>query len=269
MRLLFVLILAVFLVNAAASGQEEAAARYDRAIEAGVEAREEFELDTAFAQFLTALEIAETFGETDWRLVKVLGHLAECCPEAAACSPAKGKEWLNRAMRLRAGALEASEEAAGVLDLLAEATTAMQRYPDAVVLYREALEVREAIHGRHHRSVATTHAALAWVYQYQNKPDLAKDTMRHATGLIQGSTPGDREDRAHLLEESGRLYNFMDEEAEATKEFERAIGIYEGLWGESDPRFIEALERVARVTRWWEDAALAEGLLGRDRKSVV
>ena len=196
MRLLFVLILVVFLVNGAASGQE-AAARFDRAIEAGVEARDEFEFDTAFAQFLTALEIAETFGEKDQRLVKVLGHLAECCPEAAACSSAKGKEWLDRAMRLRAGAIEANEEAAAVLDLLAEAATGAERYGDAVVLYREALEVREAIHGRHHRSVATTHAALAWVYQYQNKTELAKDTIRHATGLIEGSTPGDREDRAH------------------------------------------------------------------------
>lgn len=262
MRLLFVLILVVFLVNGAASGQE-AAARFDRAIEAGVEARDESEFDAAFAQFLTALEIAETFGEKDQRLVKVLGHLAECCPEAAACSSAKGKEWLDRAMRLRAGAIEANEEAAAVLDLLAAAATGAERYGDAVVLYREALEVREAVHGRRHRSVATTHAALAWVYQYQNKPELAKDTIRHATGLIEGSTPRDREDRARLLEEAGRLYNFMDEEAEAAKEFERAIGIYEGLWGEADPRFIGALERVARVTRWWEDAALAERLLAR------
>jgi uncharacterized membrane protein YjgN (DUF898 family)/tetratricopeptide (TPR) repeat protein len=266
MRRILILILAVFLVNAAASGQEEAVARYDRAIEAGVEAREEFEIDAAFAHFLVALEAAESFGEKDWRLVKVLGHLAECCPEAAACSSAKGKDWLDRALRLRAGAIGAigaGEEAAGVLDVLAEAATGAERYTEAVAVYREALEVREAVHGARHRSVATTEAALAWVYQYLNKPELAKETIGRAKGRIGGSTAEDLEDRARLMEEAARLYNFMDEEAEAAKEFERAIGIYEGLWGEADPRFIGALERVARVTRWWEDAALAERLLAR------
>lgn len=264
MRSILTLSFAVLSVAVTVTGQQNSPpGKWAEAMAAGDDASDDFDHDKAVAHFRTALKEAETFGESDVRLLDTLAHLARDCNEADECASKDGKAWLDRALRIRSKSIGSDDSSAGILTSLAEAAIGQERYQDALLLYGEAVDIYEKLQGPKGQSVARTYADIAWVYQYDANPAQARTTFNQALSLLQDAGPASAEDYARLVQESGRLYTYQDKEPEARQEFDRAIQLYSRIWRESDERFIEAMRNIAVATRWWKPPAYAEDLYKR------
>ena len=211
------------------------------------------------ASLMEALKVAESFGETDPRLFETVIRLADVC-EYANCDP-KGSDYLDRALKMRANVQPADAHFADLLMKLGSCASESGRTRDSLLVYGEALKIREKLFGENDQRVARTYAATAWVYLQTKDPAQARRTMQHALEIRQGAA--ETAEFAALLDDSAWLYVRQRDFAAGEKEYAHAMSIRERLWKPSDPRFIKSLRDIANRNQWDGDKALAEGFFRR------
>lgn len=235
--------------------------QWEASYRSGVAAIQDYDFQAALRNLRLALQQAERFGGADPRLVDTLAQLAKACQEDDDCADAN--QYLTRALKLRAGIRAPDARRADTLALLAEAASDLGQYDDALKCYQQAVELRERTYGMKHQKVADAYAAIAWVYQWKQKPEQARETMRHAVSIVEESGAVQTAEFAMLLEDRGRLLGAQKDERGALSHYERAIAIRTGLWRPADPRFVEALSRIAGLTQRFKDTDYAEQIYRR------
>jgi tetratricopeptide (TPR) repeat protein len=146
---------------------------------------------------------------------------------------------------------------------LAGAAANQERSKDALVVYREALDLREKLFGSQDQLVAERYAAIARVYQTMNDQAQARRTMQYALEIRQQAGQEQSAGFADLLEDSASLYDGAQDRKRCQSEYERAIAIRERLWGTRDPRFVASLKKIAQFTEFGIAKGFAETLYRR------
>jgi uncharacterized membrane protein YjgN (DUF898 family)/tetratricopeptide (TPR) repeat protein len=237
------------------------AAQWEASYRSGVAAFQDYDFQAALRDLRKSLEYAERFGEADPRLADTLAQLAKACNGDDDCEGAS--QYLTRALKLRAGIHAPDARRADTLVLVAEAASDLGQYDDALKCYQEAVELRERSFSTRHQKVADIYAAIAWVYQWKEQPEKARETSRHAVSIVEESGAIQTAGFAMLLEERGGLFGAQEDEKGALPYYERAIAIRTALWKPADPRFVQALSRIAAATQHYKDAGYAEQLYRR------
>jgi tetratricopeptide (TPR) repeat protein len=161
--------------------------------------------DGSTAPLEGALKIAESFGNSDPPLLETLIQLADACEDGTCAG--RSNEYLGRALRIRSNIRPQDAHFATLLMDLAGAAADQDRSKDALLVYREALALREKLFGSQHQSVAETYAAIARVCQMMNDQAQARRTMQYALGIRQQAGQEQSAGFADLLEDSARPYN--------------------------------------------------------------
>lgn len=255
MRRLLVLLLAAGVVYPAPPGAAEA---WKQAMEAASNAATE---GTRGRLLREALRTAQQFGDTDSRLLESLVELAAPC-ESDACNSAEQEKFLERALVVRPLAKPADWHLAQVLERLGMIAARAGRNRDALLCYRDAVQIFEHTAGPGDGNVARVLVAMAKAYQQDGDKTQARLTMDHALEARESAGAGRTEEFAALVEESANLFSDQDQGQRAQKEYERALAIREQVWGKGDSRYIDSMRNIA-TTVTWQSPAYAEQLLNR------
>jgi tetratricopeptide (TPR) repeat protein len=111
--------------------------------------------------------------------------------------------------------------------------------------------------------VAETYAAMAFAYRSMNDMPQARRTMQYALEIRERVHKEKTAGYADLLDDSARLYAGAKDPGHFQSDEERAIAIRQGLWRQTDPRFVSSLKRIADENQYGENNAFSEKLYRR------
>jgi uncharacterized membrane protein YjgN (DUF898 family) len=214
----------------------------------------------SLASLRDALKIAEKFGDADPRLFETLVRLAAFCQDDDfdECE-AEAPGFVNRALKIRSKVKPKDAHYAELLMDLGGASGAKE----SLDIYKEALDVREKLFGAEDQLVAETYAAMASAYRSMNDMSQARRTMQYALEIRERVHKEKTAGYADLLDDSARIYASAKDPVRFQSEEERAIAIRRGLWGQTDPRFVSSLKRIADENQFGANKAFAEKLYRR------
>lgn len=255
---------ALLLAGAMACAAAPDAKRWEEALRAAQAAAKDYDSGQALAHYRDALREAEQFGESDPRLVRTLAQFAQLCEEGDVCPTEDGESYLSRALKIRPKTITTPTATwADALMDLGAAAYGYGKYREALVVYRDALDIREKLYGPQHEKAAEVWAAMAWAYLYQGDKAQARRTFQHALELREQAGAGNTAEFALLLDESARLYGSQGDQKSMAAEYDRAIAIRARLWKPGDKRFVDALRDIAEACEYHKDASYSERLFLR------
>jgi uncharacterized membrane protein YjgN (DUF898 family)/tetratricopeptide (TPR) repeat protein len=213
----------------------------------------------SLASLREALKIAEKFGYEDPRLFETLVRLAAFCGDDFDECEEEAPGFVSRALKMRSKVKPKDAHYAELLMDLGGATDAKE----SLGVYREALDVRENLFGAEDQLVAETYAAIASAYRSMNDMSQARRTMQYALEIRERVHKEKTAGYADLLDDSARIYASAKDPLHFQSDEERAIAIRQRLWGQSDPRFVSSLKRIADENQFGENKAFTEKLYRR------
>ena len=246
------------------SAQSEATpGSWQEAYELGTAAIKSYDYDSATEHFRTAVALAEPFGEADPRLLKSLYQFADACWEAETCTDDEDSAALDRALKIRNGAVKEDESSAELLDKLARVASLFNRYDDALACNAEALALRRKVHGEGHATVVKTLSARAFLLSYNRKEIEARKAMEEALDLSVPASGRPSEVYVETLKASADLYVAQESPGDAHQEYDRYLTALAAIRKETDPRYIDALQSVGQRVADSDDGSYAERLFRR------
>lgn len=201
--------------------------------------REEGGYDAARGQLDLALKLAEEFEEGDPRLadtLKALGDLEYRYQDYELAEP-----FYERALALRLENLEPND-----LDMrdshedLAELYFSDARYREAIGHFESMLQVAGAALGADHNDVAYAWTRIGWTHYYLEEHEDAVAAFQQAIELRE-SAGAAADSVAFFYQEQGEYFVWTDQPERAKESFDKALGLWESVWGKAEPRFIEKL----------------------------
>lgn len=255
-------LLATLLGAVVASRGDTMSSEWNADIRAAETAAKNGGYDDSLPPLRKALALAQQFSESDVRLLDTLIRLAKTCTYADGCMNGESKGLVDRALRIRSKVRPVDAHFAIILMQLGGVASDLQKYRDALLCYREALDIREKLFRHSDGSIAQTYANIAWVYHWQGDKAQARRTFQYALELREQAGAAQTAEFAELVDSSAALYSAERDETRAIREYDRAIAIRERLWKPSDGRFTGALLKTANACQYsWP--AYAERLYRR------
>jgi uncharacterized membrane protein YjgN (DUF898 family)/tetratricopeptide (TPR) repeat protein len=254
-------------------------------------ARDEIGYEEALEHLDQALEIAEEFGSKDPRLsqtVKALGDLEYDYDDPDLVEPSYKWIWearngdnyapefdrthqdlaegfYERALDIREEHLEPNDldlDLARSHEDLAEVYYRDAREDDAAEHFERARDIFQEVLGEDHNDVARIRTRIGWNQFYLEEFEEAEKSFQHAIAL-RLSASAEPENVAGYREELGRFYVRHDQPEKATEAFEQVLDTRAGIWGESDPKFLDKIEELASVHGLRDQHREQEALLQR------
>ncbi len=201
----------------------------------------------AIGHLRTALAIAEKFGESDPRLLESVARLSNACQYAEGCKADESANQLKRGMALRAGVVPRGESAAAALIALAEAAAAQDKHREALLVWRDVLDIREKHSGVQSRATAEVWVRMAWVYQWSGDKVQARRTYEHALELRRQAGAARSAELVDMQIGYGGMLLQQNANSEACVEYDKALALATQLWNATDERALSALLRVAQA----------------------
>lgn len=201
----------------------------------------------AIGHLRAALAIAEKFGESDPRLLESVARLSNACQYAEGCKADESANQLKRGMALRAGVVPRGEPAAAALIALAEAAAAQDKHREALLVWRDVLDIREKHSGVQSRATAEVWVRMAWVYQWSGDKVQARRTYEHALELRRQAGAARSAELVDMQIGYGGMLLQQKVHAEARAEYDKALELAAQLWKPADKRALSALSRVAEA----------------------
>lgn len=173
-----------------------------------------------------AVEVAETFGEDDYRLVLSLTNLGTCLQVQER--PAEAEAELRRAVRIgRQGLGEKSYEIGWALDRLARVVEERGNAADAESLFREAYDVRQVYPGDDATDLHASATSLAELLAHRGRHAEAETVYRQLLARLEQVEKPEQSHVAAALD--GLASTLLDQRkpADAEAAYRRALSIYE------------------------------------------
>jgi tetratricopeptide (TPR) repeat protein len=139
-----------------------------------------------------------------------------------------------------------------------------ERFEEAEVVAREALDLSERALGPQHVHVATSLENLSLSLQKQERPVEAEPLLLRALAIREASLGPQHADIAKSLSNLGRFYEFRDDRPKALAYYQRALAMLEALKTPDDVSIASALHDVAAVYRAEGRHAEAKPLIQRE-----
>ncbi len=252
-------------------------------------ARDEIEYEEAREHLDQALEIAEEFGPEDPRLsqtLKALGDLEYDYDDPDLAEPSYkwtfeirngenfepefdrthqdlAEGFYERALDIREEHLDPNDlDLARSHEDLAELYYRDGREEEAAEHFERTRDIFQEVLGEDHNDVAHIWTRIGWNQFYLEEFEEAEKSFQHAIAL-RLSASAEPENVADYREELGRFYVRHDQPEKATDAFEQVLDTRAGIWGESDPKFLEKLRELASVHGLRDQHGEQEALLQR------
>ena len=120
-------------------------------------------------------------------------------------------------------------------------------YPQAEVLYRQALTIRERLHGPLHPDVAECLNDLAVLSYYQGKYDQAEPLFLQALAIRERTQGPDHPELVHTQCNLAHLYYVQGKYAQVEPLLQRALAVREHVLGSEHPLVAESLMLLANL----------------------
>ena len=135
-----------------------------------------------------------------------------------------------------------------------------QRYDDAIIVAKKALDVAERAEGPAHPDVARCLSALADLYLGKGQYDQAEPLFKRALTIRENALGKDHLDVAESLNSLGMLYYKQARYSRAEPLYKRAMEIWEKALGADHPVVAASLNSLAELYRTQGRYGLAEPL---------
>ena len=232
------LLVASFALHTPLLAQEDA---WQRSLEQGKTALDDYEYETAENHLLAALETASELSDPDLKIAATLDELGRLY-SARGGKYGQAEPSFRRALEIRKAAYGPNHlEVAGSHARLAEMLFKGDKDAEAEQHFRRALEIRQDLLGETHPDVARSWTRIGLAQWYQGKFDEAEASCQRALELQEQSLGPNDLGLVEYVETLGDFYLLNRKEQEALAQFRRGVEIREQVWGPDDPRFVAAL----------------------------
>ena len=125
-----------------------------------------------------------------------------------------------------------------------------KKYPDAVRLFKNAVEIFKQIYGVNNLDYAFVMQNLATAYWYQNDFDGAEPWLKRSLTVYEKAATSAPHELATALQKSGDFYYQQARSAEAEPMYQRALAIFEKTDGTNAPSVAGVLDKLAQFYQW-------------------
>ncbi len=212
-----------------------------------IAASQDPEREAGYVNLKKSLVIAEGWEETDPRHFESISRLAEYCSHdfLDECEDGELQRLVTKGLANRSKISVKNSTYVENLLRLAEASTTEDHYRDALLVYREALDLQEEFSGKNNIEVSKTYTKIAWVYSYQGDKAQARATMSHALALQDTESSKSTEGYIDLLIQSANLFRAHQQITQADTEIESAAALSRKLWSVQNSQRAITLKKIS------------------------
>ncbi len=193
---------------------------------------------------------------------------------------AHAQEWLERLLEIRENEGKDELELASAVHEVAGIYYCQCKYPQAEMLYKRSLKIKEKCLGEDHSSVAITLNNLGELYRQQSRYDEAEPLYKRSLVIREDKLGKDHPDVAQSLNNLAGLYESQGKYAEAELLYKRDLSISEKFLGEDHPDVATTMNNLGELYRqqsryneaeplYKRSLEIKENKLGKDHPSVA
>ncbi len=205
----------------------------------------EYNYELAREYFQASLDIYEQLESSPSDIAWVLSYIADTYEDQENYD--EGGKYLLRALNSFEKAYGKDHiDYAGLLAQLGYHNRVIGKYQNAIVFYKQSIEIKEKVIGKYNQSYLRTLNALGVTYRINKQYDEALQVFKEIENLLLAFSDKYNENYLDMLQASADTYDFMENLPEAEKRFKEMIAISQRVYGASHEDHAYYLREIGR-----------------------